>query len=299
MPFAFEHSDANVEDGLRRIAGEQIDKALEEASNPHADFDETVHGLRRRCKNLRGLLRMVKPRLTVFEDEDAAVSGIATRLSQARDAAVMLMTLDKLVLAKGGGPPVIDAADHKQLHDLLAERERGMAQHMDQAGLFAEFSEAMLAMRGRVEGWALERKKFGGIAEGIEATYRRLRERMADAAADEAPLLMHAWRKQAKYHRHHVMLLRRHAPDEMNGRSKLLGELGDLLGDHHDLAVLIEVLNGRAVGAPAALAKLTSLASERQKGLSDKAFALGRQVAAEKPRALTERLRQYWMLEAA
>lgn len=293
MSFAFEPDDGNVERGLRRIAVEQIDKALLEASAPQAEFDATVHQLRRRCKNLRGLLRMVGPELKAFKAEDGAVGSMASRLSQARDAAVMMATFDSLVAEAPGADGL------RELRDMLTERSRGLTLHIDEQALLREFCEAVLAMRERVGGWTLKRKKFGAIAGGVEDTYRRMRQSMQEAAADDLPETLHAWRKQAKYHRHHMLLLRRHAPDMLDGRSKLLAELADLLGQHHDLSVLVEVLSGRVAGVSVALNSIVELANERRQNLAEQAFALGRQVAAEKPNALTERLRRYWRLEGA
>ncbi|MDB5536843.1 MAG: hypothetical protein JWQ65_1718 [Devosia sp.] len=293
MSFAFEPDDGNVERGLRRIAVEQIDKALLEASAPQAEFDATVHQLRRRCKNLRGLLQIVRPQLKAFRAEDGAIRGIAARLSQARDAAVMVATFDSLVAEAR------DARGLEQLRDMLTERSRGLTLQIDEQALLREFCAAVLAMRERVGGWRLKRKRFGAIAGGVEDTYRRMRQSMRDAAEDGSPETLHAWRKQAKYHRHHMLLLRRHAPDMLDGRIKLLAELADLLGRHHDLAVLVEVLSGRVAGAPAALNLVMELANERQHGFGEQAFALGRQIAAEKPGALTERLQRYWALADA
>ena len=293
MSFAFEPDDGNVERGLRRIAIEQIDKALLEASAPQAEFDATVHQLRRRCKNLRGLLRIVRPELKAFKAEDAAVASTASRLSQARDAAVMVATFDSLVAETP------DAGGLAQLRDVLTERGRGLTLHIDEQALLREFCEAVLAMRERAGRWSLKRKKFGAIAGGVEDTYRRMRQSMREAAADGSSETLHAWRKQAKYHRNHMLLLRRHAPDMLNGRIKLLAELADLLGQHHDLAMLVEVLNGRVAGASAAMNSIVDLANARQHSLGEQAFALGRQIAAEKPGALTERLQRYWVLEGA
>jgi CHAD domain-containing protein len=291
MSFAFETDDGDVERGLRRIAIEQIEKALLEASAPQAAFDDTVHQLRRRCKNLRGLLRIVRPQLKAFKVEDSAVASTASQLSHARDAAVMVATFDGLVSGAADGEGLA------QLRDMLTERSRGLTLHIDEQALLREFCAAVLAMRERVDGWTLKRKKFGAIAGGVEDTYRRMRQSMREAEADGLPETLHAWRKQAKYHRHHMLLLRRHAPDMLEGRSKLLAELADLLGQHHDLAVLMEVLNGRVAGVSVALKSIMELANERQHNLQEQAFALGRQIAAERPSALTERLRRYWVLE--
>jgi CHAD domain-containing protein len=294
MSFAFETDDGNVERGLRRIAIEQIDKAVLEASAPHAEFDGTVHKLRQRCKNLRGLLRIVRPELKAFKAEDGEIGSIAARLSQARDAAVMVATFDSLVAEAPGTDGLA------QLRDALTERGGGPTPHIDEQALLHEFCDAALAMRERVGGWRLKRKKFGAIAGGVEDTYRRMRQDMREAAADGSPATLHAWRKQAKYHRHHMLLLRRHAPDMLNGRIKLLAELADMLGQHHDLAVLVEVLSGRRVaGAPAAVNSIVELAHARQHSLGEQAFSLGQQIAAEKPSALTERLQRYWTLGGA
>jgi len=292
MAFAFERDDANVEAGMRRIAIEQIDKALLEASTPLADFDKTVHQLRRRCKNLRGLLRMVRPSFKAFKAEDGAIRTIAGQLAQIRDATVMVQTFEALMQGTEEGP-------NPQLRSTLIERSSSMLLQIDQSTMLREFCVALLAMRHRANSWTLQQKRFAALAGGIEDTYRALRRGMHAAAADGDPAVLHAWRKQAKYHRHQVMLLRRYAPDVLDGRSRLLAELAELLGGHHDLAVLVEVLGGRVTGNPVALEQVAALASERQAKLATDAFALGGQLAAERPRDLTERLKRYWQLEAA
>jgi CHAD domain-containing protein len=271
MSFAFERDDGTVEQGLQRIATEQIDKALMEASAPEAEFDPTVHQLRRRCKNLRGLLRIVRPELKAFKDEDSAISSIASQLSHARDAAVMLETF------AGLAKEAPDAEGTAPLRDILTERSRSLTLQIDEKTLI--------------------RERFGAIADGIEDTYRRMRRRMVEAEADGLPATMHAWRKQAKYHRHHIMLLRRHAPEVLDSRTKLLADLAEFLGQHHDLAVLVEVLTARVAGQSAALDTISEMAERRQDKLAAQAFALGRQIGAEKPGAMTERLRRYWTLE--
>ena len=298
MPFAFERDDANVEQGVRRIAIEQIDKALLSASGPQADFGETVHQLRRRCKSLRGLLRMVREGMDDFRVEDRAIQGAASRLSQVRDAAVVVQTFDKLMDSLPEAQ-VLGDQERQQLRDLLTERSHGAMLHVDQGAAIAGFCEVLVDVRGRAAKWTLRHKGFGAIGDGIEDTYRRMRQQMREAEVDGSPVVLHAWRKQAKYHRNHLMLLRHHAPDVLAGRSKLLAELADLLGVHHDLEVLVEVLSGRIAGASASLDSIAAVAAERQATLAEQAFTLGGQMAADKPRDLTRQLKRYWTLEAA
>jgi|GEM_PF-5573736 uncharacterized protein with von Willebrand factor type A (vWA) domain len=50
MSFQFKRGDERVEDGLRRIALSQIDKAIAEIDDDDLDVDATVHQVRKRCK---------------------------------------------------------------------------------------------------------------------------------------------------------------------------------------------------------------------------------------------------------
>lgn len=92
-------------------------------------------------------------------------------------------------------------------------------------------------------------------------------------------------------------LLSAGAPEVLKGRRQLLDELGELLGDHHNLAVLGDLLAGeKVIVGLGDLAPVRALAGERQDKLVGKAFDLGLQLTAEKPRALSARFGRYWTL---
>ena len=61
MPFYLQRSES-LPDGLRRIAREQIGKALDEIADESLPSHAKVHCLRKRCKKMRGLLRLPQPR---------------------------------------------------------------------------------------------------------------------------------------------------------------------------------------------------------------------------------------------
>jgi hypothetical protein len=68
----------------------------------------------------------------------------------------------------------------------------------------------------------------------------------------------------------------------------------DLLGDHHDLAVLAEDLAGREQVDPAQRETLKALIEARQSTLLGEARGAGGRIYAEKPKAFGRRLRAYW-----
>jgi hypothetical protein len=68
----------------------------------------------------------------------------------------------------------------------------------------------------------------------------------------------------------------------------------DMLGDHHDLAVLCVDLVGRAEVDAVHRETLRTLIEARQTSLLDEARAAGERVYAEKPKAFNRRIRSYW-----
>jgi hypothetical protein len=87
-----------------------------------------------------------------------------------------------------------------------------------------------------------------------------------------------------------------------NANVSVLGEmadqvhhLSDLLGDHHDLAVLRDdAVERHELFADGALEKLLAAISERQDELAVEAIDLGERVYAEKPKAFERRMGAYW-----
>ena len=71
MAYRFSVTDRSVQAGVRRIACEQIDKAIAEIENTELPLDETIFQIRKRCKKIRGLLRLVRPSFDGYARENA------------------------------------------------------------------------------------------------------------------------------------------------------------------------------------------------------------------------------------
>ena len=297
MGFSFTRR-TDVKQQVRRIAMDQVEAALEECRGS-ADLDQTVHGLRRRCKKLRGLLRLIEPKFKAFESENRVVRDAAQGLSGTRDAAVMVDTFDALVEAdsKREGGPRVDPASTGQVRSLLRGRVIRAGETIDPQRLLADFAAALGPLGERAEKWPIEGRGFSAIGAGLERSYGRMREGIEHALDDGSSEALHDWRKHTKYHWHHVNLLHRTAPELLRGRSNLLDELGELLGDHHNLHVLDETLKSapEPIGAEG-LETIGGAIAERQTTLAARAFELGRQLTVEKPPVLRRRFEQYWQL---
>lgn len=286
MGFSFSRS-GKVGRQVRRVAAEQIDAALADCRSG-VDFDETVHELRRRCKRIRGLLRLVRPNFSGFDRENAAFRNAADGLASARDAAVMLETLDEVLRENS-----IDAARGEKLREALTENIQRVSERQDRRALLGAFAEAMSTARKRVDYWTFDERGFGLLSAGLGDTYARMRKRLKEAEDTGEDEAFHDWRKEAKSHWFHVTLFKECAPDRLGARRDQFDTLGEHLGDHHNLVVLAEGLE--ALVGPLDT-DLTQAISARKSALSDKALFLGRQLAVESPGSLVSRFEKFWKL---
>ena len=293
MAYRIKESDDGVQAALRRIADEQLGAALEEIDDEGLDFAERIHRARKRCKKLRGLIRLVRPAFAAYGKENAALRDAARRLSDIRDARTLIQTYDAVA---GHFDDRIDRRAFGPIRGRLTRDANRLADDPDTEARVGEFRRDVAAARDRAAGWTLDEDGFDAIAAGVGKTYARARKRLREARRDADGEAMHEWRKRVKYHWYQARLLREAFPEMVEPQADAADRLADLLGDHHDLVVL----DARLAKAPGDFGGSTdvgafrALVAERRDALAEEAFALGRPMLAEKPTALVARWRGYW-----
>jgi CHAD domain-containing protein len=107
---------------------------------------------------------------------------------------------------------------------------------------------------------------------------------------------LHEWRKQVKYLRHQLRLLQPIEPHTVTRMVEELRELGDHLGDDHDLAVLQVKLAAQPaqVANDPAQRRLAAKINRRRLSLQRRAMELGSVLYAQTPQQFCSRLRDYW-----
>jgi CHAD domain-containing protein len=108
----------------------------------------------------------------------------------------------------------------------------------------------------------------------------------------------HEWRKQVKYLRHQLDLLRPAWPDVLRAMAGTADEIAELLGADHDLAVLREKAMAEPVLSSETQQALLDRIDERRSEHQREAIDLGRRLFAEKPSSLTQRLGRLWKAAA-
>ncbi len=277
--------------GLKRIALGRADEALEALRGAGASEDqaETVHGVRKDLKKLRSVLRASRYGLgsKVYSSQNGYYRDAGRYLSDARDAEVKIETLDSLT--RDGDQLLMPAAVARWKASLISERDA--AATLDREVL-EESIRNVSAGRTELARARLE-LKLPELLDGVTREYERGREAMKKADDDPAPENFHEWRKRAKDLWYHLCLLRKSWPGFMDETVDQAHELGDLLGDYHDLAVLGEDMETRGFSGDERDAFAAAI-GKRQKKLAKHAHKLGKRLYAEKPKAFRRRLRSYW-----
>jgi CHAD domain-containing protein len=315
-------------DGLRRIALGQLDLAIELLADDCAmPAEKAVHEIRKALKRLRALLRLLEDELgeQACARENAVLREAARRVAGARDAEVIVNTLDEMIkrhpdeLAHRRGVARLRAR-------LLAEREEAALGALGDPATRAQVRGDLRAARDRVAGWRLsDRDGIQAVEPALKRLYRQGRRRHWRAARGKGgrARAMHEWRKRVKDLRYVAEMLERAGADDGagTGRGKRGGqrgkrasargeagylhrvarsadELGELLGDEHDLVLLAARVRrdvaddgGAAKGARRTRRILLKLLARRRKRLRKQALRDGRRLYELSPKKFVGRVR--------
>lgn len=288
MSYRLQHTET-VDDGLRRILGEEVDAAVACARDPHLDVHDAVHQLRKRLKGARALLQLVRESLPERRAENRRYRDIARRVSESRDAASIVDAFGLVMAAL----PDERADALEPVRNALRERREALTAALDIPARLAWCGNQLVAARPTVDALSLRASGWDAIASGLRHWYRRGRRLWRRAEVERDTELLHEWRKCAKYHLFHLRLLEDVDPDAMRLRIDRMQALEDTLGEEHDLAVLETVLPGLSVEDSARAPGLRELGLRRVE-LQERALAMGEEVYRESPGEFLEAMRSSW-----
>lgn len=277
------------------MAREQIADSLADIADRKLDRNECVHEVRKRCKKIRGLLRLVRPELDItFELENAWFRDASRTLSFVRDAQALTETCEKLQRVADAGGKRINRRILNIAHERLAEIS---GERREITTRLREFAGSMVRASERVGGWSLQGRERQALVGGFMRTYRRGQKAQRVAYALGTAEAFHDWRKRAKYHWYHLRLLRAGWPKVIDAQIAEAKRLGSLLGDHHDLVVLVETLESepdRFRLRASSWEKYRALIEKRKRELEAEAAQVGDRVYQESPTTLARRIEEYW-----
>ncbi|MAF30483.1 MAG: hypothetical protein CL820_05290 [Croceicoccus sp.] len=291
MAYRLKRKDDGVGNAVRRIADEQIGKAL--ASIDSAQRAEAVHDVRKRCKKLRGLIRLVRPAFGGYSDENAAFRDTARMISGARDAKVMQDTYDLLMSDHDGS---LDRTALGPIRRQFTMERKSRIEDGDVDDHLDEARERLVEARERAQSWTLDDDGWDAVAGGLKKTYGRAVDAAEKARDCPDGEQFHELRKRAKYHWYHCRLLENLWPDMMATRKHAAKQLSDILGDHHDLHVFAGRLaqDPDGFGSSADVEVAIGLARARQARLEAQAWPILNRMLVQQPKVLGQHFEALW-----
>lgn len=288
--------DETLEQGAKHIAQALVKHALaclhQHTQTPGTELEAAVHEARKRCKELRGLARALRPALrSRYHRFNTDVRDAARELSALRDAHAVLATFDALA---GEQSEALVLPAFAEVRAAL-ERQTRDVDATTVGRRFGRAAERLERVGAEIDHWDLA-VTIETLTAGLGKTYGRGRRAMKRARRRPSEEALHEWRKRVKYSWYHVLMLEPAAPSILTGLGERLHELSDCLGDDHDLAVLRGMIaaDAGAYGSAEAVAVVQGVLERRRQRLQDRAFCLGPRLYVESREAFAARMGGYW-----
>lgn len=284
MAYRFKSSESSS-DAVARIVSEELRAAIDLLRSSDHPLDHRVHEVRKHLKKSRAILVLARGNVPArpFQREDRLLRRAGRSLATLRGRAALTTCFEALSqhprselgetfvqrvrerLSKSPTGKALPAPELARTHKLLSRAKRRLKK---------------LSFRG--SGWRALRK-------GFRQTYADARRALDRAILEPRAKALHALRIPAKRHLYQIQVLEPLSPALLRGRLADLTRLAGLLGDHHDLSLLIPELSSR--GLPQGdLAQVRALALHRSRELEVQIFESARRLFEERPRAITRRL---------
>ncbi len=289
MAYRFKLDDLGAK-GFRRIAREQLQRAMTELSRPEFTA-ASVHETRKVVKRLKSLLRLMRPALSekIFRARYRRISKIGDALAHARDRFVMIETLGKLETRFG--PESIGIL--QPLRPLLAGARDTASERADPLATRRALAMTIIEAQ-KFEKMSFKSRGFDALSAGVEQTYRHARRNLARAYKRPSDEAFHELRKTVQWHWRQMALISRGWPEYFEVRIAAARKLAEILGDDHDLAVLEAEVRRLSSQLPADAAPIENLIIQRKEELRTEAKPHAERLLAERPGEFVRRISVYW-----
>lgn len=247
MKLSYPADRPKLKPALRQTLAGRADMAIAEVANHGRDA--SIFALRKRTKEIRGLLRLLRNGWDDARDWNARIGDAAAQLAPARDAEVMLATFDSLT-ARRRTPSDFDSLRDALLDEMdIADAATDPDANVQFAATMAEFAHAARKLKIHGKTSPLVWNNLSRIWEKTARAYKKA------AQSGEVATAFHDWRKMLKQHWYQARFFKPIDRKGMRGHIAQVDALARVLGAHNDHDVLLGFLRATCPVDPA-LARL-------------------------------------------
>ncbi|PSR01478.1 MAG: hypothetical protein BRD50_08710 [Bacteroidetes bacterium SW_11_45_7] len=291
MAYSFQQ-DERIESGFKRIAADQIDRAISSLQEQEK-LREGIHDLRKRMKKLRGLLRLARSGIgdDVYQQENDCFRNIARDFSSVRDLTVLHEKLQVInqEITNDACKSEIEGA----IQQLAEQEEQEIASLQEDGSRITNSISALQESRERLMNLSLATDFQDVISNGLKRNYKRGGNAFLVAYETGDDEDIHEWRKRTKYLWYHLRLLKSAWLAVLEPLAEEAHRLSTYLGNDHDYTVLADAMGNRQM-SDKTKDLLAGQINEKREELHQNAYPLGQKIYAEKPKQFSRRMEAYW-----
>jgi CHAD domain-containing protein len=250
--------------------------------------DEAVHAARKALKRARSGLRLLRPLdEAAYRRENTRLRNAGRRLSGVRDDKVLLARLADLI--EGEKQPARRRL-LLRLRQALRNARRRDWRALRAAAQRHRIEDTLGEAAKRVRIWRVPQDAAAAPELALRKLYRKGRKALKRSRKEPSDERLHEARKQAKRLAQALEILAGKAPPKK--AKKVLeraGDVGDYLGDDHDLAVVESRFMHLPAAPDKAKLKLRTRVEKRRARLQKKALKAGRKLFRKKTRRVLSR----------
>ncbi|GEP43498.1 CHAD domain-containing protein [Brevifollis gellanilyticus] len=277
---------------VRRVARKALEGGLKEMLTlDERGSDTAVHEARKHLKRVRALIRLIRPAMgdAFYKRENAALRETAQRMASIRDAHVRVQTIQKLIAR---------SRSHRAAFDYIHEAMNARLQEvLDESGtnhwnrhVAADIEHAIC----RVDDWPVQELEASSLRDGLKSAFKKARRALATAQLDLTDDHLHTLRKRIKDVRYHLQLLGGDHLPQIEALTQKFRDLGDTLGDDHDLAELLTARDETPLPHSVDWANLERAIAALRTRSQRAALRLATSLLAPKPRAFADLILDHW-----
>lgn len=254
------------------------------------DPETGVHQARKSCKEIRALLRLLRPQIGVeaFRHHQARYRHVAGVLSGSRDAMVMVNTWRALQDER----QELQADGFDRVTAMLTERAREDPLTSKGQAFFVDLALEMEAQRFLARDWQLPRR-LEDLKPNVRRLYRKARDAERRAQASDDIDDFHDFRKRSKDLFYSLRILIPLHDKRFKKQVQAFEAMTEVQGLANDHAVLSEYLETHRESLGLAAddeQRLTAAIQDRLQALQARAHELAKALLKDKPRVFVKRL---------
>lgn len=293
--FAIDNQE-ELQDGIIRVLREQYNYIDHLTSIPK-DIDNTVHEIRKALKRIRAILRLVRFDIgeELFQSENTRFRNLGRQLSDLRDFHVII---SYLALNFEAQELQIPEDNFIRLVEHLNQKKEAELKLLVEKQTLETIKDQMAIAHRDLTNYQLDFLGPHTIQDGVSHVYSLCLDKITESQTQLEDHPLHELRKKVKYLLNQMTLIQEVWPDFFKNYSTSLKRASDLLGDDHNIAETITLVNSLPSSVLLDNDKISltkSFQSEREH-IHREIWPLLGKLFTEDADAFVKRITSYWLI---